>query len=400
MSDQALTGIKVLDVGHHIAGPYCTKLLADFGADVIKVERPDGGDPSRRMGPFPNDEPNQEASGYFLYLNNNKKSITLNLKTETGLKIFKELVKKTDILVENFSPKVMPKLGLSYSKLKKINPGLIMTSISNFGQSGPYKDYKATDIVIQALGGWVWARGTPDREPVRGGGRLRLSEFVGGTYAATATLTAYFSRLANGTGQQVDISLLEAVTCMMPQCSAFAHFPNNAPYPHLRLVFTPGVEKCKDGFIGVNTLTGQQWVSICQMMGMEDFADNPDFQTLVGRLFRRDDVLARISPWLMEHTKDEIFTEGQAWRIPVAPVPSTEDIVNSPQHKDRGYIVEADQPVAGKLAQPGPILKMSETPWKMKAPAPLLGQHNEEIYGKLLGYNKEDLVRLRQSDII
>ncbi len=179
MSNQALTGIKVLDVGHHIAGPYCTKLFADFGAEVIKVERPDGGDPSRRMGPFPHDEPNQEASGYFLYLNNNKKSITLNLKTDTGVKIFKELVKKTDILVENFSPKVMPKLGLSYSKLKKINPGLIMTSISSFGQTGPYKDYKGTDLVVQSLGGWVWARGAAAREPVRGGGRLRLSEFGG-----------------------------------------------------------------------------------------------------------------------------------------------------------------------------------------------------------------------------
>jgi len=400
MSEQALTGIRVLDVGHHIAGPYCAKLFADFGADVIKVESPDGGDPSRKLGPFPHDEPNPEASGYFLYLNNNKKSITLNLKTDTGVKIFKELVKKTDILVENFSPKVMPKLGLSYSKLKKINPGLIMTSISNFGQSGPYKDYKATDIVIQALGGWVWARGAPDREPVRGGGRLRLSEFVGGMYAATATMTAYFSRLANGTGQQVDISLLEAVTCMMPYPSAYAHFPNNAPYPHIRLIFTPGVEQCKDGYIGVNTLTGPQWEGICQMMGMEDWAENSDFRTLVGRLFRRQEVLERMHPWLMGHTRDEILEEGQAWRLPVAPVSTTEDIVNSPQLKARGYIVEVDQPVAGKVTQPGPILKMSETPWKMKAPAPLLGQHNEEIYGKLLGYNKEDLVRLRQSDII
>ena len=400
MSNQALSGIKVLDVGHYIAGPYCTKLLADFGAEVIKVERPDGGDPSRKLGPFPNDKPCDEASAYFLYLNNNKKSITLNLKTDTGVKIFKELVKKTDILVESFSPKVMPKLGLSYSKLKKINRGLIMTSISNFGQTGPYKDYKASDLVVQSLGGWVWARGEPAREPVRAGGRLRLSEFVGGMYAATASMTAYHSRIANGTGQHVDVSLMEAATSMMPYPAAQSKFPNNAPYPHMRLIFTPGVEQCKDGYVGVNTLTGPQWEGICQMMGMDDWAENPDFRTLVGRLFRRQEVLDRMAPWLIEHTKDEVFNDGQAWRIPVAPVSTTKDIVNSPQHQAREYLVEVKHPVAGKITQPGPIVKMSETPWKMKSPAPLLGEHNEKVYSELLGYNKEDLVRLRQSGII
>src|SRR4030042_7172745 len=187
--DQALAGIKVLDVSHHIAGPYCTKLLADFGARVIKLERPDG-DPARMSGPFPDDKPYLEARGLFFYFNNNKLGITLDLKSDTGPNIFKELVKKVDVLVENFSPQVMPRLGLSYDTLKALNPGLVMTSISNFGQSGPYKDYKATDIVLQALGGWLAPRGEPTREPVRAAGRLRVSEFIGGMYAAVGPMTA------------------------------------------------------------------------------------------------------------------------------------------------------------------------------------------------------------------
>ena len=400
MSDQALTGIKVLDAGHHMAGPYCAKLLADFGAQVIKVERPGAGDPSRRMGPFPNDQPDQEASGLFLYLNNNKQSITLNLKTYTGARMFKELVKKVDILVENFSPRVMPALGLAYKSLSAINPGLVMTSISNFGQSGPYRNYRATDIVLQSLGGWLWSRGDPARPPARAAGRLRITEFVGGMYAATGAMTAYHSRIKSGLGEHVDVSLLEATVSMSPYPSAQGKFPKNFPYPRMRMIFTPGVEQCKDGFMGVNTLTGEQWGSICKMTGMEDWAENPDYNTLAARLFRRQELVERMRPWLMEHTKAEILEEGQAWRIPVAPICSTEDIMQSAQHKAREYLIEVQHPVLGKVTQPGPIVKMGETPWQMRSPAPLLGQDNERVYGELLGYNKEDLVRLRQAGVI
>jgi len=400
MPDQALSGIKVLDVGHHIAGPYCTKLLADFGAQVIKVERPDAGDPARRMGPFPHDEPNQETSGLFFYLNNNKQSITLNLKTGAGVKIFQELVKKVDILVENFSPRVMPSLGLSYDSLKAINSGLVMTSISNFGQSGPYRDYKATDIVLQALGGYMWGRGEPTREPVRATGGVDMIGFVGGMFAATGTMTAYTQKTQTGIGQQLDISLMEAVVCLQAYPVASSTFPRNLPWPQRRWTFIPGVEECKDGYIGINVLTGPHWISLCTMMGIDDWAEHPDYRILMERMKRPKDVRDRMRPWLMARTKDEILQEGQTWRIPFAPVYSSEDIIRSPHYQARDSFIEIEHPVLGKVAQPGATFRMDETPWQVKSPAPLLGQNNEELYGELLGYGKGDLVKLRQAGVI
>jgi CoA:oxalate CoA-transferase len=170
--DQALSGIRVIDLTWYIAGPYCTKLLADYGADVIKIERPGSGDPARRMGPFLNDEPHPEKSGLFLHLNTNKRGITLNLKTETGKNIFRDLVKKADILVESFSPRVMPSLGIDYKALEKINPKLVMTSISNFGQKGPYRDFKGSELIFQGFGGYMYLVGTSDREPSKKAGNV------------------------------------------------------------------------------------------------------------------------------------------------------------------------------------------------------------------------------------
>jgi CoA:oxalate CoA-transferase len=400
MPDQALSNIKVLDVGHHIAGPYCTKLLADFGAQVIKVERPDAGDPARRMGPFPDDEPNQEASGLYLYLNNNKKGITLNLKTNAGIKIFQELVKKVDILVENFSPRVMPSLGLAYHSLKVINPGLVMTSISNFGQNGPYRDYKATDMVLQALGGFVWGRGEPTREPVSGRGGFDITGFAGGMFAATGTMTAFNLKTQIGTGQHVDISIMEAIVCLQPYPVSSSTFPQNMPYPQMRWTFVPGVEECQDGYIGVNVLTGPHWLNLCTMMGMEDWAEHPNYRILLERMKRPKEIRERMHPWLMARTKDEILQEGQMWRIPFAPVYSNEDILHSPQYQSRDSFAEIEHPVLGRVEQPGIMFNMSETPWQVKSPAPLLGQNNDEIYSELLGYDKGDLVKLRQAGVI
>ncbi len=400
MPDQALSGIKVLDIGHHIAGPYCTKLLADFGAQVIKVEKPGSGDPSRRMGPFPNDESDQEASALFFYLNNNKQSITLNLKTSSGVKMFHELVKKVDILVENFSPRVMPGLGLSYDTLKAVNPALVMTSISNFGQSGPYRDYKATDIVLQALGGYMKGRGEQTREPIRAAGGLDITGFFGGMFGVQGTMTAYTIKTQTGKGQHVDISILEAIIPMLAYPVALSTFPRNLPYAPGRWTFVPGVEQCKDGYIGVNVLTGAHWLDICHMMGMEDIAEHPDYRILFERLKHSKHVRDRMQPWLMERTKEEILHDGQMWRIPVAPVYSSEDILRSPQYQARDSFLEIEHPVMGKVVQPGIIFNMSETPWQMKRPAPLLGQDNEELYGELLGYGKNDLIKLKQADVI
>ncbi|MGH8056805.1 MAG: CaiB/BaiF CoA transferase family protein [Candidatus Entotheonellia bacterium] len=186
MAVSALADVTVLDLTHHIAGPYCTKLLADFGAEVMKVERPDGGDPARRYGPFPHDEPHPERSALFLHLNTNKRGITLNLKSSAGREILRALVREVDILVENFTPHVMPKLGLAYAALESLNPRLVMTSISNFGQTGSYRDYKAQDIVMYAMGGAMNQTGVREREPLKMAGNLM--QYQAGNMAAAATM--------------------------------------------------------------------------------------------------------------------------------------------------------------------------------------------------------------------
>ena len=211
MPEQALSDVKVLDLTWHIAGPYCTKLLADYGAEVIKVEKPEEGDPTRRMAPFFKDDPHPEKSGLFLHLNTNKKGITLDLKSATGKKIIKELVSKVDILVESFSPRVMPSLGLDYQTLEQINPKLVMVSISNFGQSGPYRDFKASEIVEYAMGGEMYSTGIADREPLKLGGNV--TQYQAGTVAAVATVGALYAAEFQGTGQHVDVSIMETSTC-------------------------------------------------------------------------------------------------------------------------------------------------------------------------------------------
>ena len=398
MPEQALSHLKVLDVGHDIAGPYCTKLLADFGAEVIKVEPPDGGDPARKAGPFPNDKPDLEASGLFIYLNNNKKGITLNLAAATGVRIFKELIKITDILVENFNPGVMEGWGLAYDALEAINPGLIMTSITGFGQTGPYKDYNAPDIVVQALSGWLDFRGDIGREPLRAGGPLRLTEFIGGMFGGAATMTALTHRNKTGVGQHVDVSESEGASLMHLYPFASKRFPNSRPQVK-RIRHFPGIEKCKDGYIGITVITGEQWISLCQCTGLEDLMDNPEYQSAVGRIPHAEQLRDRMRPWLMERTTKEVFDELLAWRVPAAMAYTNKTMLDSPQHKARKYFVEVEHPVAGKLTQPGVCCQMSESPAQMRSPAPLLGQHNVEVYGQI-GYTREDLVKLRQSGVI
>ncbi len=190
MTEQALSDIRILDLTRYISGPYCTKLFADFGADVVKIEKPGEGDPARRMGPFFQDDPDPEKSGLFLHLNTNKRSVTLNLKSQAGKRILKELAKDVDILVENFSPRVMPALGLDYETLESINPRLVMASISNFGQTGPYRDFKASELIIYGMGGAMCTTGLGDCEPVKKG--LNVIQYQGGNMAAAATMTALF----------------------------------------------------------------------------------------------------------------------------------------------------------------------------------------------------------------
>jgi crotonobetainyl-CoA:carnitine CoA-transferase CaiB-like acyl-CoA transferase len=403
--EQALADMKVLDLTHYIAGPYCTKLLADNGADVVKIEKPGVGDPARSMGPFFEDDPHPDKSGLFLHLNTSKKGITLNLKSETGKKIFRELVKRVDILVENFSPRVMPGLGLEYGKLEPINPPLVMTSISNFGQTGPYRDFKSSELILYGMGGAMNETGTLDRYPLKKGGSV--IQYQVGTIAAVATMMAFITSRAQGIGQHVDVSMFESqmgtidrrmshlLTYQYNQETSYRPDPEQEPPG-----FPVGVYPCMDGFFHI---AGGFvfWPRICQMIGRPDLAADPGFCTPEGQ---RDPAnLERFSiiwyPWIAEHTKREIIEGGQAAGVLCGPINTTEDLVNDPHWKAREFWVDVDHPVTGKLTYPGAPFKMHETPWQVRRPAPLLGQHNEEVYGEL-GYSKEDLVRLRERGVI
>ena len=399
MPQQALAGFKVVDLGHHIAGPYCTKLLAELGAEVVKIERPDG-DPVRKMGPFFQDDPHPEKSLLYLYLNTGKKSITLNLKTELGKKVFKDLVKDADILMENFSPRVMPGLGLDYPILEKLNPGLVMTSISNFGQTGPYRDYKATDLNIMAIGGLMYMNGEPEREPLTFGGGLQ-AQYQGGAQGFAATMIALWYKEWSGEGQHVDVSLMECITQVLEypdlvyQITGEIYQRTGTAWVNLPAW---GVYPCKDGYVGLVHGAPRRWRQIGKLMGIREFED---LSIYARRRELRDQIDALMLPWLLEHTKDEVYKMAQAQKpeIPASPVRTPADLVNSEHFKERGYFVEVDHPITGPKLYPGAPVKLSETPYQISR-APVLGEHNEEIYCQRLGYTKDDLVRMKGEGVV
>ena len=294
----------------------------------------------------------------------------------------------------------MPGLGLDYGTLERINPGLVMTSISGFGQSGPYRDYKATSIVNYALSGHLYINGEPDREPLQGPGPQ--PEYQGGLHGFLGTMMALYCREETGLGQWVDISNLE---CM----AGFHQFTVTR--------YTYGVEikertgnryesdhpitiyPCKDGYIALSASSRPQQELLYSLIGMPELIEDPRFQTVQDRIANADAFDNLILPWLKERTKDELFHTCSEWRVPCAPVSGPEELLNDPHYQARGFWVEVDHPETGKLTYPGAPFKMSETPWQVGR-APLLGEHNEEIYCQRLGYSKQDMVVLRETGVI
>ncbi len=396
MPHRALSGLVVLDLSDNISGPYCTKLLADYGAEVIKIEKPPLGDSSRRAGPFPNDQPDPEKSGLFLFLNTSKKSITLNLESESGPQIFRRMVERADILVENFRPGVMASLGLDYEALAEINPALIMTSISYFGQWGPYRDWEGSDIVAQAMGGLMGLTGEADREPLK----LPLSqaEFQGGLNAAVATLSALYFRDETGEGQHVDVSLQEAVASILEAAVTMYHyssFVRGRMGSRHHLQCPSRVMPAKDRFIHVQA--GANWDNFATFLEAPQLME-PRFVSIL-RYHYADEVEGLFQPWLEKHEAGEIFTTGQEWRIPFALVLGIDELMGDPQYGARGFFQEIDHPLAGRLIYPGTPFRMSETPPEEKR-APLLGEHNEDVYIGALGLSKDNLAGLKEHGVI
>jgi len=402
MAEQALSDVKVLDLTWHIAGPYCTKLLADQGADAIKVERPGQGDPARGMGPFPGDCPHPEKSGLFLHLNTNKRGITLNLKEPAGLRMAKELVREADLVVENFRPGVMARLGLDYETLARIRPEVVVVSISNFGQTGPYRDLEASDIVEYALGGPMFSTGLPDREPLKL--YSNTVQYQAGSCAAVAAMMALFGRDVRGEGEHVDISIMETQAGCIDRTPTMRIMYQYTGDINQRLpttqAFAAGVFPCKDGYV---SLLGSSvfFPKMAAMLGMPELLQHPRFGNILehGNPEVAEEFLAILLPWLQERTKKEIWEAAQAQKMLSSPVYTPEDLLREPHYQEREFWTQVNHPTAGSVTQPGAPFKMSRTPWRVTRPAPLLGEHNQEVLGAL-GYSGKDLVLLRQQGAI
>jgi crotonobetainyl-CoA:carnitine CoA-transferase CaiB-like acyl-CoA transferase len=390
-----LQGLKVLDFTHHVAGPAGTRTLAGWGADVLKVERPGVGDGARRLGPFPGDRPDPEASGLFLYLNTGKKSLTLDLKSVTGAAIALELARDADLVVESFRPGVMDSFGLGYAVLAAANPRLVMTSISNFGQTGPYRDYEASELVLYALSGAMATIGDPAREPIKKGGFL--TQYTAGGHAFLASMAALWSRERTGRGQHVDVAIAECMaTIVAGQTKKLVYGGKMArrEVGHQFSDYPYGVLPCKDGQVSVGARPANTWATIAtEVLGEPKLAEER-FLTRSGRVKHRDEIEAVLLPWLAERTKDEIFHLGQRHRVAFGYVATAKDLLESRQFAERGFLVEVDG-----LRHPGAPFRPSKSEWTV-ARAPRLGEHTEEVLCGRLGRTRAELVQLRQRGVI
>ncbi len=402
INSQALSHLKVLDLTQDVAGPFCTKLLADYGAQVIKIERPGNGDPARNLAPFHGDHPHPEKSGLFIHLNSNKLGITLDLKSSSGSRIFKELFHWGNVVVENFQPGVMADFGLSYSRLNAISPDLVMTSISNFGQTGPYRDYKATEIVEYAMGGPMLSTGDLDREPVKLPGRVGM--FVAGQMAAIATLMAAYRRDLNGSGEYLDISIMETQAGSIDRQSAMLlnnqytgeRWSRHKP----RRSGLGGIFKCKDGYIEI--AGWDRAPRVMDMLGAPELKEDPRFATDEERHKpeNMEAISQMLKDWFAERTKMDAWKEAQQHRVLSAPLDDLAEVAADGNKRGRGFWTRIERPHVGVIEHPGRPVVMEATPWRMRRPAPTLGEHNEEVYRGMLGYSSAELVQLRQNNVI
>ena len=398
----ALSGYRVLDLADS-NGAYCTKLLADLGADVIKIERPEG-DPGRRIPPFVDDVPHPEKSLYFLYRNANKRGITLSLDTVEGINIFKKLVNTADVLVENSPPDYMGSLGLDYSVISEINPGLIMASITEFGHSGPYKERKGSNLVDFALSGIMITSGYPGKEPCLLPGSPAYDS--ASVHASVSIVAALYMRSTTKQGQYIDTSVhVTSRTGLYPWIIPNYSYALNPGGPPPTSENRMGAQiypvfPCKDGFIRVIALTPRQWDALVRVLDNPEVLRTEEWRSFMYRIGNADDLYALMLEFTTKFTMRELFEAGRREGVPIAPILSIADFYNSPQTKAREYFVEVDHPVAGKADYPGPPYKWTETPATVRRPAPCLGEHNEEVYCQELGLSRGDLASLRGGKIV
>ncbi len=391
-----LQGIRVLDFTRVLAGPAASLALADLGAEVIKIEPPGTGDETRTFPPFRDGE-----SHYYLAINRGKKSMVLDLKTEAGVALARELAAKCDVLIENYRPGVMDRLGLGYEALAAINPGLIYCAISGFGMTGPLRDKPSFDIVLQALSGALSVNGEPGGMPTKLG--IPLGDLVGGINGPIGILAALHERNTTGRGRLIDVSLLDGMLGLLGYLAQLAFFTGEDPQPqgsqHPNLV-PYGAFPARDGSIIIACLTNSFWGRICAALGMPEYTADPGFDTLEKRRNRRAAVNQLVSDFTREKTVQELVELFTAHQVPNAPILGIREALAQPQAVAREMVVETDHPVLGKIPIVNRSIRFPDAAQPPPAAPATLGQHTDEILRDVLGYSAEQIGNLRTDGVI
>ncbi len=393
-----LEGVKILDLSWILSGPFCTMTLSDLGAEVVKVERPGWGDTARGNGPFLKDE-----SSYFLSINRGKKSITLNLKNEEAKQLFLRLVEQADVVVENFTPGTMAKMGLGYDILSSVNPRIILASISGFGQTGPYANRPALDVVVQAMGGIMSITGEPGRPPVRPG--VSYGDIAAGLYCAVAILSALHEREKSAKGQAIDISMLDCQVAVEENAFAryFATGEVPGPLGTRHPVFTPfQAFETKDGYIVVAMVGGErnQWALFCATLGLLDLIDDERYKDGWSRTQHYAQLEPVLAAAMRTRTTQEWLKELSAVEIPCGPVNNIAQVAADPQIRRRKMIVEVSHPRLKKHKVTNTPVRLSRTPPKITKSAPDLGQDTEAVLKSWLKLGAKEIARLKASKAI
>ncbi len=392
----ALQGVKVIDLSRVLAGPFCTMMLADLGADVIKVEIPKRGDDSRQFPPFYKGE-----SVYYINLNRNKRSITLNLKDPRGKELFKKLVEKADVVVENFSPGTMDRLNIGYEALKKVNPRIIFASISGFGQYGPYRKRPGYDLIGQAMGGIMSITGWPDSPPTRTG--TAIADVLAGMFCTIGILSALKSREKSGVGQSVDVSLVDSVFTSIENVSEMYLVDGEVPGRignRYEFVYPYDTFKASDGWIAIGIGNDSLWRRFCQAIDREDLIEDERCVSNAKRVENHVFVKDIVEEWTGQRTVDESYNYLLEKKVPSAPVLSIDQIVADPHIAEaRQMVLEMMQPRLGPLKVIGNPIKLDKTPTSIRASAPSLGEHTDEVL-ETLGLNKSEILELKEAEVI
>jgi len=405
--NKTLGDIKVIELAQYISGPFCGMLLAGLGANVTKIETPEAGDLSRRCGPFPDDIPHTDRSGLFHYLNRNKKGVTLDVLKPTGREFLLELLKDADVFIEDMPPYLAKELKLDFVTLREVNPKLNVISITPFGQTGPYKDYKAYAINASAMGGMSSIVGDPTREPLTP--PFSMGNFQTGIIASNAIMSAIMAGRKINKGQHIDISEAESWSIFHTGnvVSAFVYGGRKrtrsghrtfAPYPYTLL-------PCKDGYLSMIALRGSEWKRFLEIVGEgkipEWYSSDERFKDRAKAGREYSDVLDELlSPWLMSHTRAEIFSHCKEKHVPFMPVRNMDEVVNCEHLNKREYFDTIKYTGTDGFKCPGAPVRFSQTPWELNDTAPNLSEHNHEVFCTNLGYSKEKLLQLKKTGII